>query len=160
MPLATGGNDWTTSCWAPRRARSKAPPPPSPWRFLPLPWCLVFLHSADCRLQTASRTRCSYTGDGKLQGSQGLVPRASPPPFPDPGSQSPRLPDCDFMLHPPPRRRTTSSFPPSRRGTGFNHLPWGHEQVGDRGPACSAAFLPSQICLVPRKILDPCRQCL
>jgi len=115
-----------------------------------------------CRLQTADCLTHSLLVHGGRQAprSQGLVPRASPPPFPDPGSQSPRLPDCDFMLHPPPRCRTTSSFPPSRRGTGFNHLPWGHEQVSDRGPACSAAFLPSQICLVPRKILDPCRQCL
>jgi len=57
--------------------------------FSPLPWCLVFLHSADCRLQTASRTRCSYTGDGKLQGVKDscLVPRRRP--FP---TQGPSLP--------------------------------------------------------------------
>jgi hypothetical protein len=101
-------------------------------------WCFCTLQTADCRLRTASRTRCSYTGDGKLQGSQGLVPRASPPPFPDPGSQSPRLPVSQTVtscfthphaagqLHPSRLlaggpASTTSHGPMSRLATGGPH---------------------------------------
>lgn len=119
--------------------------------FSPLPWCLVFLHSAACRLQTASRTRCWLLAARTRGGRQApresrtrascLAAALSRPRVPV--SPSPRLPDCDFMLHPPPRCRTTSSFPPSRRGTGFNHLPWPISRLATGGP--HAALLSSHL---------------
>lgn len=67
------------------------------------------------------------------------------------GGRSGKLPDSSLAAAhsdpdrdcnpPPPRSRQASSFPHSRWGQpSLLHFPWAHGQLGDRGPACSAAF--------------------
>ena len=91
--------------------------PPPHGRFHPLLWLHWFLHSI---------RRTGGVGPASSQ------TRASPAPYLDPDR------DCN---PPPPRSRQASSFPHSRWGQlSLLHFPWAHGQLGDRGPACSAAF--------------------
>ena len=97
--------------------------PPPPWAFLspPLATLVFALHQVD-------------RGDGPASSQT----RASPAPYLDPDR------DCNPPRSTPPHaadKLQASSFPPLALGAGMpTARPMGHGQLGDRGPACSAAF--------------------
>ena len=91
--------------------------PPPHGRFHPLLWLRWFLHSI---------RRTGGVGPASSQ------TRASPPPT---------LTQTVTATLPPPTQSTSVKLPALRWGQpSLLHFPWAHGQLGDRGPACSAAF--------------------
>jgi hypothetical protein len=104
-------------------------------RFYPLLWLRWFLHSI------------RWTGGNGPANSQ---TRASP---------APTLTQTVTATLPPHATDKLQSFPRSHWGqASLLHLPWATGSLETGGPHTALLSAISDPCLVPRKILDPCRQ--